>query len=221
MMKIIVVGCGRVGAELAYRLTQRDHKVTVIDMKSDAFHNLPIDFRGRIVEGEALNKEVIERAGIAEADALAAVTSNDQLNAVIAHVARSFYNVPSVIVRNFDSRWRAMHETFGLQVVSASSWGAQRIEEFLYQQETLTVFSAGNGEVEIYEFTVHDNWHGHPIRDMLPEQDCVLVALTRAGRAIIPESDFIMSQGDVITVSATLNGSELLRSRLAGRPNKD
>jgi trk system potassium uptake protein len=142
------------------------------------------------------------------------------LNAAIAHVARSFYNVPSVVVRNFDSRWRSMHEAFGLQVVSSSSWGAQRIEEFLYQQETRTIFSAGNGEVEIYEFTIRDNWHGYAIRDILPEQNCVLVALTRAGRAVIPETHFVVDEGDVITVSATLDGSEVLRSRLAAGPIK-
>jgi len=218
MLKVIVIGCGRVGAELAYRLTQRGHKVTVVDMKSEAFHNLPVDFRGRIVEGEALNKEVMERAGIAEADALAAVTSNDPLNASIAHVARSFYKVPSVVVRNFDSRWRSMHETFGLQVVSSSSWGAQRIEEFLYQQETRTVYSAGNGEVEIYEFAIQDAWHGYPVSDILPEHDCVLVALTRSGRAMIPEMHFALEGGDVITVSATLDGSENIRARLRSGP---
>jgi trk system potassium uptake protein TrkA len=220
MLKVIVIGCGRVGAELAYRLTQRGHKVTVVDMKSEAFHNLPVDFRGRIVEGEALNKEVMERAGIAEADALAAVTSNDPLNAAIAHVARTFYNVPSVVVRNFDSRWRSMHETFGLQVVSSSSWGAQRIEEFLYQQETRTIYSAGNGEVEIYEFAIRESWHGHPLQEILPEHDCVLVALTRGGRALIPEKHFILESGDVITISATLDGSENLQSRLQSGPTQ-
>jgi trk system potassium uptake protein TrkA len=220
MMKVIVVGCGRVGAELAYRLSQRSHKVTVVDMKAEAFHNLPVDFRGRIVEGEALNKEVMERAGISEADALAAVTSSDALNATVAHVARTFYSVPSVIVRNFDSRWRAMHEAFGLQVVSSSSWGAQRIEELLYQQETRTIFSAGNGEVEIYEFTIPESWNSHAISELLPEKDCVLVALTRAGRASIPERHALMDGGDVITISATLDGSETLRTRLTAGPGQ-
>ena len=218
MLKVIVIGCGRVGAELAYRLAQRGNKVTIVDLKAEAFHNLPVDFRGRIVEGEALNKEVLERAGITEADGVAVVTSNDPLNAAVAHIAREYYDVHTVVVRNFDSRWRSMHEVFGLQVVSSSSWGAQRIEELLYQQETRTIFSAGNGDVEIYEFTIRDNWRGHALEELLPERDCVLVALTRAGRALLPESHFVMQEGDVVTVSATLDGSELLRSRLASGP---
>ena len=221
MSKVIVIGCGRVGAELAHRLAQRGNKVTVVDLKAEAFHNLPVDFRGRIVEGEALNKEVLERAGITEADGLAVVTSNDPLNAAVAHVARESYNVPTVVVRNFDSRWRSMHEIFGHQVVSSSSWGAQRVEEMLYQQETRTIFSAGNGEVEIYEFTIRENWQGQTIQELLPERDCVIVALSRAGRALIPEQNYVMQEGDVVTVSATLDGSEQLRSRLLSGPEKN
>jgi trk system potassium uptake protein TrkA len=175
-----------------------------------------LDFRGRTVAGEALSKEVLLRAGVEEADGLATVTSNDATNAVVAHLARTVFGVPAVVVRNFDSRWRSMHEAFGLQVVSSSSWGAQRVEELLYQQETRTVFSAGNGEVEIYEFTVQDEWNGRPLSDLLPETECVMVALTRAGRAMLPEQVDRVETGDVVMVSATLEGSEALMSRLRG-----
>jgi trk system potassium uptake protein TrkA len=213
-MKLIVVGCGRVGAELAHRLSQRNHQVVVIDQSEAAFQNLPADFKGRVVEGQAMSKDVLRRAGISDADGLAAVTSSDSINAVVAHIAREEYNVRSVVVRNFNSRWRSMHEAFGLQVVSSSSWGAQRIEELLYQQETRTVFSAGNGEVELYEFMVRPELEGRPLGDLLPEEGCVVAALSRAGRAVIPDPDFLLKEGDAVLVSATLDGSEDLRQRL-------
>lgn len=213
-MKLIVVGCGRVGAELADRLSQRDHQVVVIDQSEAAFQNLPADFKGRVVEGQAMSKDVLRRAGISDADGLAAVTSSDTINAVVAHIAREEYGVRSVVVRNFNSRWRSMHEAFALQVVSSSSWGAQRIEELLYQQETRTVFSAGNGEVELYEFLAHPELEGRPLSDLLPEEGCVVAALSRAGRAVIPTSDFLLKEGDAVLVSATLDGSQGLRQRL-------
>ena len=123
---------------------------------------------GAPFEGEALNQDVLHRAGIAQADGLAAVTNSDSLNAVVAHVARTIYHLPNVVVRNYDPRWRSLHEAFGLQVISSASWGAQRIEELLSHAEVHAVFSAGNGEVQIYEFSVSPAWEGRSVRDLLP-----------------------------------------------------
>jgi trk system potassium uptake protein TrkA len=216
-MNIIVVGCGRVGAELAHRLFLGGNSVVVVDQDERAFHNLPADFRGRTVVGEVLNRNVLHRAEFDRADALAAVTSSDAVNAVICHLAIQEYKIPVVVARNYDSRWRAMHEVFGHQVISSSSWGAQRIEELLYQQTTRTVFSAGNGEVEIYEFAVQEEWDNHTLAELLPGRDCVLVALTRSGQAMLPDTSFSLKTGDLVLVSATLDGSQALRERVNGK----
>lgn len=213
-MKIIIVGCGRVGSELAGRLYQRGHQVSVIDNVPASFTNLPPDYNGRTIEGEALNRDVLHRAGIEQADGLAAVTNNDSINAVIAHVARTYFNVPHVFVRNYDTRWRPMHEAFGHQLVSSSSWGAQRIEELLYHADIRTVFSAGNGEVEIYEFSVPASWSGRLLGELLQGVDCLPVALARAGRAVIPSLDLALEEDDVVNVSATVDGIETVRQRL-------
>ncbi|RPI54755.1 MAG: TrkA family potassium uptake protein [Chloroflexi bacterium] len=218
-MNIIVVGCGRVGSELAYRLYERGHRVTVIDPVRASFDNLSPDFRGQTIEGEALNQDVLRRAGIAQADGLAAATNIDSVNAVVAHVASDVYHVPNVVVRNYDPHWRAVHETFGLHVVSSTSWGAQRMEEMLYQSEIHTVFSAGNGEVEIYEFGVPAAWNGARLADLIPDGPCTVAAVTRAGRAQLPADDTLLESGDVILLSATMEGILELRQRLA-RPKE-
>ena len=213
-MKVIVVGCGRVGSELAYRLFEKGHKVSVIDTQLSAFENLDSRFRGRTIEGEALNQDVLNRAGIDQADGIAVVTSSDTLNAVVAQIARSVYRVPNVVVRNYDPNWRKLHEEFGLQVVSTSSWGAGRIEELLYHQELRTVFSAGNGEVEVYEFSVPLAWHGHKLGELINSEECTPVAITRSGKAILPDCDSIVETGDAVLVSATFSGIRKLREML-------
>jgi trk system potassium uptake protein TrkA len=218
-MNIIVVGCGRVGSELAYRLYERGHRVTVIDPVRASFDNLSPKFRGQTIEGEALNQDVLRRAGIANADGLAAATNSDSINAVTAHIARSVYHVPNVVVRNYDPHWRALHEAFGLPVVSSASWGAQRMEEMLYQSEIRTVFSAGNGEVEVYEFAVPEAWHGALVVDLLPDGPCKVAAVTRAGSARLPSPDTRLETGDVILLSATLEGILELKQRLS-RPKE-
>src|SRR5512147_2190588 len=197
-MKFIVVGCGRVGAELAYRLFKAGHQLVVVDNNRESFNRLHPDFRGRTLEGEGLAETVLERAGIKEAHGLAAVTNSDTLNAVVAHTARAIYDVPIVVVRNYDPELRPLIEAFGLQTVSSTYWGAQRVEELLTNPTQKTVYSAGNGEVEVYELIVPDGWAGHPLRELLDSPAEVYpVAVTRAGRSFLPDTSIVLEAGDV------------------------
>jgi trk system potassium uptake protein TrkA len=212
-MDYIVIGSGRVGAELAYRLYQKGHTVTVVDHTDEAFSNLNPNFRGRTIEGEVLNEDVLRRAGIESASGLAVVTSSDSINAVVGYIARSIFHVPNIVVRNYEPNRRSLIEAFGLQVVASSSWGAQRIEELLEYGEVRTVFSAGNGEVEIYEFSIPAGLVGRTIGELLGTEGCSFVALTRAGQAFIPSRDTALELGDILLVSATDQGILNLRQR--------
>lgn len=213
-MRVLVVGCGRLGAELAGRLFQRGHEVSVIDIDEKSFAKLPSNFEGRLSEGEAINRDVLHRAGIERADAVAAVTDSDVLNAVVGHLARSFYNVPNVVVRNYDPRYRPIIEAFGLQLISSLSWGAQRIEEMIYHGDVKAVFSAGNGEVEVYEIGVPEAWSGQTVADLFSSDACMAVSITRAGKAVLPVANMVLESGDVVHISATLEGIDALRKRL-------
>jgi trk system potassium uptake protein TrkA len=213
-MKVIVIGCGRMGSELAYRLFKRGHDVAVIDRKDEAFNHLPSDFEGRLYEGEGLNQDVLERAGIKNCDAVAAVTESDTVNIVAAHMARTNYNVKNVVTRNFDPNYRNLFEAFNIQVVSATGWAAQRLEELIYHSELRTVFSAGNGEVELYEVTIPEAWHNQKLGKLVTNQNSLPVSVTRAGRAFLPTVETILETGDVLLISAALAGIETVRDKL-------
>ncbi len=212
-MKVIVIGCGRLGSDLAGRLSKCNHEVVVLDTLKDAFKNLPPDFHGRTVVGDAMDQDVLHRAGIENADAVAVVTTSDSLNAVVGKIARSFYKVKNVVVRNYDPRNRALLEVFDLQMVSSSVWGAQRLEEMIYHSELTTVFSAGNGEVEVYEVAVSEEWSGRKLGEMLLPGS-VPVSLTRAGKAFIPTADTTLTHGDIVHLAATLEGIQAVRKCL-------
>ena len=218
-MFIIVVGCGRVGSELAYGLYKSGHQVAVIDHVGGSFSHLPPDYRGRTIEGEVLSEHVLQEAGVAGAEGLAAVTNSDAVNAVVGHVARSVYGVPRVVVRNYDPRWLELHTTFGLQVVSSTAWGAQRISELLSNPSGRSVFSAGNGEVEVYELGIPEGWGGRLLEDLVGGSggECIAVSLTRAGQAQLPRPATRLEAGDVLHVSATLAGMQDLRARVDSR----
>jgi trk system potassium uptake protein TrkA len=98
--------------------------------------------------------------------------------------------------------------------VSSTAWGAQKVEELLYSPTLRTVFSAGNGEVEIYELAVSEAWRGKRLEELLAGAECVAVAYTRAGRSALPSPDTVLAGGDVVHVSASLTGVEDLRRRL-------
>jgi len=215
-MNVIVVGCGRLGSELASSLFHEGHQVTVVDSIEKSFERLKPDFRGRTVTGEALSKEVLERAGIDKADGLAAVTNSDTLNAVVAHAARTIFNIRNVVVRNYDPNLCSVLEAFGFQVVSSTAWGAQRIKEMLSGAPVQTVYSAGNGEVEVYELVIPQNWNGRALGDLLGSSGEYLpVALTHAGRSSLPTTDMFLETGDLLFVSATAEGIAVLSSYLA------
>jgi trk system potassium uptake protein TrkA len=214
-MRTIVVGCGRLGAELAYRLYLRERDVAVIDNFAAAFHSLPTDFKGRLLEGDAMSQDVLNRAGIQNADALAVVTNSDVLNMVVGHIARVVYHVPRVFARNFDPNMRSLFEAFNLQVISSTTWGAQRLEELIVHPEIHSVFSAGNGEVEVYEFSIPETWNGRKAGELVPCDLCVITAITRGGKAFLPGTDTILHMGDVMHLSTTFEGIEAVRKQLA------
>lgn len=216
-MNFFVIGCGRVGSDLAYRLYKSGHKVVVIDKNREALNSLSPEFRGRIIEGDVLAEQMLERAGVAEADGLATVTNSDTLNAVVGHIASKIYKVSIVVTRNYDPVMLPVLEAFGCNVVSSTSWGAQRIQELMLDPSFRTIFSAGNGEVEIYEMLIPPTWEGKTLGDLLRgNSDCLPAALTRAGRALLPDSETTLQAGDMLNVSATFAGIKALRAQLGG-----
>jgi trk system potassium uptake protein len=211
---IIVIGCGRVGSELAQSISQQGAAVTVMDREASAFDRLPAGFRGRLVQGDALDRETLERAGIATAHGLAAVTSSDSANIVSARIARDIYKVEHVVARVYDPTRAPVYERLDIQTIASSSWGAQRIEQLLLHPGLRSVYTAGNGEVEIYEITVPNHWHGRPLSHFIPAGQAIAVALARGGRAHLPLTDGELHGQDVLQVSATGQGAAALRLRL-------
>ncbi|MBI1794331.1 MAG: TrkA family potassium uptake protein [Chloroflexi bacterium] len=209
-MNVIIVGCGRVGVELALSLHQ-NHLVTVIDPKPHSFDRLGLHFSGRTIQGEGLNQDTLQRAEIETAQALAAVTSSDNVNAIVARIARDIYHVGRVVARVYNPRRAPIYDKLGIQTVSSSSWGAHRMEQVLIHPGLQSVGSAGNGEVQLFEMTVPPEWSGRKVTDLLPVEHLVPVTLARGGCGILPRMDTILEADDILQVSATTEGAKILR----------
>jgi len=217
-MNIIIVGCGRVGVELALSLHQY-HLVSVIDRDARSFDRLGLHFSGRTVQGHGMDRTSLEQAGIENADALAAVTVSDNVNAIVSRIARDIYHVNRVVARIYNPRRAPIYEKLNLQTVSSSSWGAHRIEQLLVHPGMQSVASAGNGEVQIYEVTIPSEWNGRKVSDLVPMEHAIPVALARNGKGILPRGEIALAAQDILQVSSTPEGVKILRERIQENGN--
>jgi len=130
-MKLIVVGCGRVGARVATMMAEAGHTVTVIDMKAKAFDRLGRNFPGEMILGNGIDVDVLREAGIEEAQAFASLTNGDNRNIMAAQVAREIFKVPRVITRINDPIRANVFGELGLKAICPTLMGAEAIHHML------------------------------------------------------------------------------------------
>lgn len=135
-MKVVILGCGRLGAYLARRLVAQGHQVTVIDQDASALARLGDDFPGRTVVGTGIDEDILRRAGVAEADAFVAVTNWDNTNVMAVQVAREILGVPRAICRLYDPLRDEFYRSLGLETICPTLWGAQQVEQMLTQPDS-------------------------------------------------------------------------------------
>lgn len=127
-MRVIIVGCGRVGSQLARELDQAHHDVTVIDERMEAFNRLEADFGGTMIVGDGVDDDLLNKAGIHDADAFAAVTNGDNRNIMAAQIALRIYHVPHVIARIYDPlREEFYRTTMQMDTLCTTTLGASII----------------------------------------------------------------------------------------------
>lgn len=128
-MKVIIMGCGRVGAELATLLDHDGHDVTVLDLSASAFNRLHADFRGETVVGNGIDVDVLRRVGTGESDAFVSVTQGDNRNVMAAQIARHIFHVKQVVCRIYDPIREEMYHSLGLETISPTKVGAQLLKQ--------------------------------------------------------------------------------------------
>jgi trk system potassium uptake protein TrkA len=142
-VKVVIMGCGRVGAELATVLDQEGHEVTILDREPDSFRRLPPGFGGQRQAGNGIDQDVLARIGVAEADAFVAVTQGDNRNVMAAQMAKHIFGVPKVVCRIYDPIREEIYHGLGLETISPTKVGARLLKEAL-EREPVTPPKAGD-----------------------------------------------------------------------------
>jgi trk system potassium uptake protein TrkA len=200
-MKVIVMGCGRVGSSTSLLLTERGHDVTVIDHRDvDALARLGTNFRGTIIHGLGFDQSVLLEAGIKTAEAFVAASSSDNANIVAARIARNIFHVPRVVARMYDPRHAEIYQRLGLMTISSTDLGVRRIYELITHAELDAVFRFGRGEVTMVEFEVPYPLVGRTVRDLNIPGELNVATITRKDRAFIPTPATEFQEGDFINL---------------------
>ena len=217
-MRMIIVGCGRNGSGLALTLCRMGHAVTVIDSNPAAFRALGPSFRGETVEGIGFDREVLLKAKIDRTDALAAFTSSDESNAVIARIAREIYHVPKVVARLYDQGKAEIYRRLGIQTLSSLTWRIKRATDLLCYSPLNTVFSMANGDVEIVEIEVPPLMTGHKVSELTVPGEIHMVSILRENKTILPTMGTVLQKDDLLYIAVVVASSGRLK-RIFGLAN--
>ena len=128
-MKVLIMGCGRVGARLAGLLDADGHSVTILDTNEYSFRRLPPGFKGAALVGNGMDEGTLKGAGIEEADVFVSLTQGDNRNVIAAQMAKHIFNVPRVVCRIYDSLRQEMYNNLGLETISPTTIFAEILKE--------------------------------------------------------------------------------------------
>ncbi len=201
-MRVVVMGCGRVGAALAEALSRLEHEVAVIDRDPSAFHRLSPEFAGERVQGMGFDRDVLLRAGIERADAFAAVSSGDNSNIISARVAREMFGVKQVVARIYDAKRAAVYERLGIPTIATVPWTTDRLLNTLTHETETTRWRDPTGTVAVAEAVLHERWVGLRATDLERATGARLAFLIRFGTGVLPEAKTVIQAGDQVYLAA-------------------
>lgn len=196
-MYVIIVGCGRVGSELAKLLSNEGHNVVVIDRDGASFDRLGGTFNGLTLVGNGFSLELLKQAGVEKADAFCAVTNGDNTNLVSAQVAKKIFKVPKVIARVYDPQRAHIYSALGLDIISGTILFAAMLRDKIIESR-FSSYLIETKELGVIEIEVKDNFIGKTIQEINIPGDFLVVAIKRLEGMIIPEPQTILKSRDVL-----------------------
>jgi trk system potassium uptake protein len=215
-MHVVIGGYGRVGRYLARMLEFEGHTVSVIDQDPLVFEcSEDEDIMGQKFIGPVFDRDVLEAAGIRDADCFTAVTSGDNSNIVAARTAKEYFRVPRVIARIYDPRRAEIYRGLGISTIASVSWTSTRLLDMVTHPDLHSEYQYGSAEVEMMEVELPAWLDGHNAVELEVPGEIALGAVIRAGSALLPTEGFVFNKGDILFVNVLRESAEKLE-RLLG-----
>lgn len=213
-MHVIVVGCGRVGSDVARNLAITGHDVVVVDRKGEAFRRLGDDFSGKTMVGVGFDRELLAAAGITEQSAVAAVTSGDNSNVLIARVAKETFGATHVVARIYDPRRASIYERLGIATVATVAWTSERVMRHLLSAGTAPDWIDPSAKFTMVERRVPADAAGTSIASLEAAISGRVTLLHRFGETSIPSAATLLQEDDQLHVVVAAGKTDLLDQQL-------
>ncbi len=217
-MHVVIMGCGRVGSALAKGLEQLEHSVAVIDRDAGAFRRLSGDFSGAKITGVGFDRDTLLEAGIERAHAFAAVSSGDNSNIIAARVARETFGIDNVVARIYDARRAAVYQKLGIPTVATVRWTSDQVIRRLLPEGAAEEWRDPSGAVVLAELAYSPLWVGHRISRLETESGARVALLTRLGEGLLPHTDSVLQEGDLVHVCMTADRLDVVTAVFAAGP---
>lgn len=213
-MFVVIVGCGRVGSQLATLLSAEGHNVVIIDREPKAFRRLGTVFNGVTIVGNGFDEEVLREAGIEKADAFAALTDLDNTNIMSAQVAKSIFKVPRVVARLYNPEREQTYQKLGLEIICGTTIVANQIRNKILQKYFTSHLTLGKNEIEVIEFRAGEKINGKSIAEIEIPGEMRISSLIRDSSALIPIGETAVETGDLLVAAVKATSLEEARERL-------
>jgi len=211
-MYVIIVGCGRVGSELAKLLSTEGHNVVVIDKEQSSIERLGGAFNGLTLTGNGFDLALLKQAGVEKADAFCAVTNGDNTNLICAQVAKRIFKVPKVFARIYDPQRAHIYTALGLDIISGTILFAAMLRDKIIESR-FSSYLIETKELGIIELEVKNNLIGKTIQDINIPGDFLVVAIRRLDGVIIPELNTVLKVKDVLMAAVKVASLKKIKEK--------
>jgi trk system potassium uptake protein len=211
-MYVIIVGCGRVGSELAKLLSGEGHDVVVIDKTQEALKRLGDTFNGLTMVGNGFDLALLKQVGVEKADAFCAVTDGDNTNLISAQVAKKIFNVPKVFARVYDPQRAHIYAALGLDIISGTMLFSAMLRDKIIESR-FSSYLIESKDLGVLEIEIKNELVGKTIQDINIPGDFIVVALRRMQGVIIPESKTILKNKDILMGVVKVSSLQAVREK--------
>ena len=211
-MYVIIVGCGRVGSELAKLLSQESHNVVVIDKSAQSFDRLGGGFNGLTIAGNGFDLALLRQAGIEKADAFCAVTNGDNTNLISAQVAKKIFRVPKVLARVYDPQRAHIYTALGMDIISGTMLFASMLRDKIIESR-FSSYLIETKELGVLEIEVKGDTAGKSVQELNLPGEFLIAAIKRLDGVVIPSADTAVELKDTLMAVVKVASLERIRQR--------